>query len=253
MNKDLNFIGLTDKESTIYTTLLSLGNTTVQKIAEKTLIKRPTVYVHLATLLQKGYVTKKSIGKREYYNAETPKKIHDAFKNKLSDFEKNLAQLEYLFEKSNGKPGVVIYEGENGLNSVYEEIVKTKELRFWSDLASTERIFPNAVRKINLATVTHKIFTRDLIPNTKEAKESSKRWASTAGKIYTSRLATGPIFNDSVIFDNTVAFFRLEQRNLYVVKIEDPTIGPILTLYTCTPLWTAAQRFVVVAKLIATE
>jgi LPXTG-site transpeptidase (sortase) family protein len=34
------------------------------------------------------------------------------------------------------------------------------------------------------------------------------------------------------------------------VSIEDNTAEPILTLYTCTPLWTSQNRLVVVAKLI---
>ncbi|MCA9330057.1 class D sortase [Candidatus Saccharibacteria bacterium] len=33
-------------------------------------------------------------------------------------------------------------------------------------------------------------------------------------------------------------------------EIEDDTKEPILTLYTCTPLWTAKQRLVVIADLI---
>ncbi|MCB9834696.1 class E sortase [Candidatus Nomurabacteria bacterium] len=34
------------------------------------------------------------------------------------------------------------------------------------------------------------------------------------------------------------------------VEVEDPSDQPILTLYTCTPLWTAKDRLVVRAKLI---
>lgn len=34
------------------------------------------------------------------------------------------------------------------------------------------------------------------------------------------------------------------------VDIEDNTIDPILTLYTCTPLWTSERRLVVKAKLL---
>jgi sortase A len=37
------------------------------------------------------------------------------------------------------------------------------------------------------------------------------------------------------------------------VQIEDPTTEPILTLYTCTPLWKADHRFVVQARLINTK
>ncbi|MEA3356907.1 MAG: class E sortase, partial [Patescibacteria group bacterium] len=32
------------------------------------------------------------------------------------------------------------------------------------------------------------------------------------------------------------------------VDIEDESVSPVLTLYTCTPLWTADQRLVVIAE-----
>lgn len=35
------------------------------------------------------------------------------------------------------------------------------------------------------------------------------------------------------------------------IEVEDPTDEPILTLYTCTPVWTAAQRLVIRAKLVS--
>ncbi len=34
------------------------------------------------------------------------------------------------------------------------------------------------------------------------------------------------------------------------ISIEGPSVDPIVTLYTCTPIWTAAQRLVVRGKLI---
>lgn len=37
------------------------------------------------------------------------------------------------------------------------------------------------------------------------------------------------------------------------IEIEAPTDEPIMTLYTCTPVWTAAERLVVKARLINTE
>ncbi len=37
------------------------------------------------------------------------------------------------------------------------------------------------------------------------------------------------------------------------IEIEEPTVEPILTLYTCTPIWSAKDRLVVVADLIYKE
>lgn len=49
--------------------------------------------------------------------------------------------------------------------------------------------------------------------------------------------------------------YDYEVVDVYVVEpfqteIEEDTSDPMVTLYTCTPLWTAAQRLVVRAKLI---
>lgn len=37
------------------------------------------------------------------------------------------------------------------------------------------------------------------------------------------------------------------------IEIEGPTDEPIVTLYTCTPVWTATERLVVKARLVNTE
>lgn len=44
--------------------------------------------------------------------------------------------------------------------------------------------------------------------------------------------------------------FEIEVVNSDEVKIEENTIEPIVTLYTCTPLWTSEQRLVVRGRLI---
>lgn len=53
----------------------------------------------------------------------------------------------------------------------------------------------------------------------------------------------GVIYNYQV---SEIKIVRPEQ-----IEIEAPTTEPILTLYTCTPLWSAEKRLVVRAKLLA--
>ncbi len=125
---------------------------------------------------------------------------------------------------------------------MYGEMENTNELIFWSDLSSVEKIFPDAYRRISERVAEKKIFTREILADTPDARASSKRWSVAAGEYYHSRLAIGPIFNDSVIYNNVVCFFRLQAHNLFVVRIEDVTIATSMkTLFEMA--WRSAKSF----------
>ncbi len=71
----------------------------------------------------------------------------------------------------------------------------------------------------------------------------------------------GTLYNlDKVHTGDSIAVWWQQKRYLYTVtktkvvgpdeiSVEDPTKDPILTIYTCTPLWLPKNRLVVVAKL----
>jgi sortase A len=58
-----------------------------------------------------------------------------------------------------------------------------------------------------------------------------------------------------VVFWHGVRYNYQVSRNFVVpptqLSVEDPTIKPQLTLYTCTPLWTSTSRMIVTAELIS--
>ncbi|MEK7574766.1 MAG: helix-turn-helix domain-containing protein [Patescibacteria group bacterium] len=238
----LQNLGLNEKAAKVYMAALALGTSSVGKIAQKAGLKRPTVYLYLDELLKKSFIQRVCIGKREYYRAVDPKVLQKKLEDGLSEWKQQIRELELLQQENQGKPSVSVFEGEEGLLQMYEEIKNTKELIFWSDLSSVEKRFPEIFRKINQATIDNRIFTREIIADTPEARQSSKRWATTAGEMYMSRLASGPIFNDNVIYGNVVAFFRLQEQNLFVVRIEDVTIAETLkTIFEMA--WRSAKPF----------
>ncbi|MSU55622.1 MAG: TrmB family transcriptional regulator [Candidatus Taylorbacteria bacterium] len=242
MIETLKLLGIKEKPAQVYSALLSLGSSGVKDVANKAGLKRPTVYVYLEELLKDGFVQKIAIRKKEYYQAISPKFLEIKLEQNLSQLKKEMPELELIHEQGQGRPKVSVFEGETGLNLVYEEIKKTKELLFWSDLFAVEKFFPDVYRKINQATVENKIYVREIIADTSDARASARRWATTAGEHYDSRLASGPVFNDSVIYDGVVAFFRLQQQNLFVVRIEDPTIAITMkTIYEMA--WQVAKPY----------
>ncbi len=57
------------------------------------------------------------------------------------------------------------------------------------------------------------------------------------------------LFWDRVEYDYEVTDIKVVAPT--AIEIENNTSEPTLTLYTCTPMWTAKQRLVIVAKLIS--
>jgi len=58
-----------------------------------------------------------------------------------------------------------------------------------------------------------------------------------------------------VVFWHGVRYDYQVSRNFIVqptqLSIEDPTVKPQLTLYTCTPLWTSTNRLIITAALVS--
>ncbi len=72
LSSELTKLGLTKKEADIYLALLEVGYCSVQKIAEKLELSRPTVYRVLKDLKKKNLINTIEKGKRNHYIAGSP-------------------------------------------------------------------------------------------------------------------------------------------------------------------------------------
>lgn len=240
----LKSAGLEEKEAQIYLATLNLGVSSVQKIAEKANIKRPTAYLYIQELLKKGLLQKVPLGKKEYYTAADPELLEKRFIHNFAAFQSAMPELKNLYKGFEGKLKIRVLEGEKAMEEVYNSICKANKISFIADLISFEKVFQKSFQKISLSIRENEIPTREIIPNTEEAKMSSRRYAATAGRFYSSRIATnGPIYNDMAIYNNTLALFRINEFNLFVILIEEPTI--VTTISTIFDLaWLSATPFI---------
>lgn len=131
--KELQNLGLTEKEAKVYTTALELGPDTVQNIAKQSGINRATTYVQIDLLKEKGLMSEFEKGKKTYYVAESPNRL----KNLLSSIEKELElkkneagavipQLLSLFEGMGERPKVRFFEGIEGVRAMHQDLLTTK-------------------------------------------------------------------------------------------------------------------------------
>lgn len=240
----LQNLGLSKKAAEIYLATLSLGSASVMQIAKAVNMKRPTAYFHINNLLQEGLLETLVVGKKTYYRAADLEMLQKRAQENMQLIQDALPEFEALRNATAGKPRLRMLEGDKGLQAVYDEITKANAIRFWADLAAFEKKFASSFHAISSAIAENHIRTREIIPDTLEARQSSKRYASVAGKYYASRIATkGAIYNDSAIYGNTIAFFRIQDIQLYVILIEEPTIAATMSaLFDMA--WESAEPFI---------
>lgn len=145
--KELQNLGLSEKEAQVYTTALQLGADTVQNISKQAGINRATTYVQIDSLKEKGLMSEFEKGKKTYYVAESP----DRLKNLLTQIEKELQVkkteannilpgLLSLFEGMGERPKVRFFEGMEGARAEREEFLKVKSKRTYG-IVDTDKLF----------------------------------------------------------------------------------------------------------------
>lgn len=222
----LTGLGVSPNAAKIYLAALALGTASVQELAKSGELKRPTAYGYIEELLADGLLERVPLGKREFYRATNPHVLQTRAEHRLEVIKKALPELDFLHTATEGRPGISVLEGEQGLRQVYEEMQRANSICFWSNLETFERRFHDVFQELSEAIQRQQIRTREILSNTPGAKKSAKRYAVTAGKSYSARLATvDGIQNDNAIYGNVVALFRLHENNLFVVRIEDATIA----------------------------
>lgn len=126
--KYLQEIGLNDKETAIYLSLLQVDNASVIELSAKTNINRSTVYIVLESLSKKGLVTETSEGKKIHYQAEPPERLQTYVERQkviLEEQSKRLKdvipELKSIQRETGEKPIIKYYDGREGIISLNED------------------------------------------------------------------------------------------------------------------------------------
>ncbi len=115
-------IGFSKNETKVYLALIHHGKLTVASIAQKSQVKRPTVYLALGTLGEKGLVKQAVLGKRTYFLPENPAKISKMLAQQKKQIEDTLPTLIKIYKKSSKEPEIVSYYGKDGVRQIYTDV-----------------------------------------------------------------------------------------------------------------------------------
>jgi sugar-specific transcriptional regulator TrmB len=119
----LKEIGLSEHESAVYFTMVSLGPAPILKIARASGIVRTTIYYVMDSLKEKGLARVELKGFKSLYVAESPEKLENILENRKNKFKKNLNDLLAIYNKGGGETLIKIYEGLEATESVYNQLL----------------------------------------------------------------------------------------------------------------------------------
>lgn len=123
----LKEFGLSEKEVKVYIALLRLGTSSVNRIAEKSMLQRTTTYDILKSLTEKGLVSHVVKEKKRYFEAADPNKLLNMLKEKEGKIAEIIPGLELIRKSIKEKPSITLYEGRAGMKTILEDILKTKK------------------------------------------------------------------------------------------------------------------------------
>ncbi len=136
-------LGFSKNEASVYIASLEMGKASAQDIAKKAGLKRTTTYSVLDYLVERGVVAKTEERGKTRFVAEAPDKLLSIVNTIQSDIKKALPELNAIYNKSEAKPKIKFYEGDQAIQNVYDDTLreKPKEILEWNTNEYFER-FP---------------------------------------------------------------------------------------------------------------
>ncbi len=219
----LESVGLKPKEAKVYLALLELKRGTVSQIAKLSGLKRSIIYVVLADLIKRGYISQLPERKINQYQALDPSIITTGQKVALKNFSEMLPLLQTLHSEGKRRPKINYIETKEGIWKVYEEMSYAKEAFFITSYATVEKHYPGGVKKWieDFKKGHYKLIARHLIPDDPEEVKSGKLFKELNQKVKflpgIKRFAM-----DFTIYDNKLAITSLEEEPfLVLIESED--------------------------------
>lgn len=246
LEKDLQDIGLNEKEAKVYLASLELGQSVVQDIAKKAGVNRATTYFVIEGLMKSGLMSSFHKGKKQYFVAADPDRLSEiigqektGIEKKEENLKKLLPQLQSISVKKGKGPVVRYFEGKEGITAMVDEFLKTKKTtismaysvdaiyRVFSDKEREKWRSRRLERDIKTKTIyTYKRGFLPDIPNTNRRKVPFEKF---------------PISCDIAIYDDKVRIASLGDRLVGII-IEDKEIASSLKA-VLDLAWEAADKY----------
>lgn len=225
-------LGLSPEESKVYISILELGGSYASNIARKAQINRATCYHTLDNLQKKGFISSYTKGKVLWFNAESPEKIVLTQTEKLKQAKNLMPQLLSISNALTFKPKIRFFEGVEGVKTVFEDVLqsKEKEILGYTNIRELGNLFADYFRNYCRRKIAKKIKTRYLAPATGEGVDLidqfyPKNYDKNLVEVLLVNKKEFFFENEISIYENKVAVISLNPQEPMALLIESPTFA----------------------------
>lgn len=120
----LTDLGLSDNEAKVYFAMLSLGPSTILKIAQAAEIKRTTAYSVIESLKQKGLANIEVKGFKKLFTAQNPETLDSIIETRKQKLQAAMPEFSSLYNLKGGESFIKYYEGLESVKTIYENLIK---------------------------------------------------------------------------------------------------------------------------------
>lgn len=183
----LGNLGLSDKEATLYLTLLSYPQAKPAVLARKTQLSRATTYDVLAALQKKGMVYAVPGKATRTFSARDPRSLTKLLDHSLeahaAEIAQQKAQLEQVLPELMSRarstspiPRIQYFEGKRGIQEALDDTLSTRDIiRAYADIGSIVSSMGKDFDAYLKRRVKKKIHARAIAPDTKVWRTWAKR------------------------------------------------------------------------------
>ncbi len=155
----LKQLDLSNTEIKIYLKLLSSRPLTVSELADKIKMNRTATYTHIHTLLNKGLI-RQIKGSNIRIEANTPDTLYNLVDQRINQTNYLKSALPNIVNtlnanipspQSNSKSEMKYYKGKLGVRTIYDECLKSDEVRSYFNAEDMHKILPENTNCFNNA------------------------------------------------------------------------------------------------------
>lgn len=219
-------LAIDEKQANVYLACLELGTATIQEVADKSGIKRTSIYNFLDEMKQKGLISEITQDRRTLLVAEDPHHLVERARMNVSKMENLLPDLMSIYNLPGNKPKVRFYTGVEGIKKLYMEEVINADGKIYG-FSDYEKMFEAITDWAWLWSFPEERKKRNLpfLNIAKYGPRGIEIQAKDKEQLRETKLVTNVEFDTEInIFGNKVAMMSF-RRPYAAVLIEDRAIA----------------------------
>ena len=225
--------GLTEPQAVIFEALIKEKDAKAGKLAKLLPLKRGLIYKSLEDLVALGLVEKEEKpGEIARFRPKHPAMLREVAEKRTQAMKEAEAALAGVlpalvsqYNLGSGTPGVLVYEGEEGIEKVLDDSLSAKEAIYsYVDVEAVEKQIGEMNARYMRKREKLDIYKKLLVPDTPFIRDIYSKEKSLVTEARAIPMSMTPFEVTMQIYDGKVSYLTLSSERKLGVIIEDPHI-----------------------------